>query len=76
MLFEGIFGTWGASRGFLAAAAAVAEGCRESGRAGVPPGPGLDNCERARCTTSGWPVFIGGGNGEIETVVTEAEWAW
>lgn len=30
----------------------------------------------ARIATSGLAVFEGGGKGEIETVVTEAECAW
>lgn len=70
MLFEGRFGTCGASRGFLALAAELVADCLESGLGEAPP-PMV--WETARKATSGLPVFIGGGKGDIETVVTDAE---
>lgn len=76
MLFEGMFGTWAASRGFLALAAVVGPDWRDSGRPDELPGRLPSAWATARCANSGLPVFIGGGYGEIETVVTEAEWAW
>lgn len=72
MLLEGRFGIWGASRGFLAVAAELVADCLESGRTdGVPVA-----WDMARVATSGFAVFKGGGYGDIETVVTEAECAW
>lgn len=38
ILLEGMFGTWGASRGFLAVAAGVGPACLDSGRDGEAPG--------------------------------------
>lgn len=71
MLFEGRFGTWAASRGFRAVAAELVADCLESGRdEGVPV-----TWDMARIATSGLAVFNGGGYGDIETVVTEAECA-
>lgn len=33
-------------------------------------------CATALVTASGFPLAIGGGNGEIDKAVIEAEWAW
>lgn len=67
IVFEGVAGT-GGSLGLFDGV----EGCvLEGNRLGVP-----------RCspvillTASGFPVGMGGGKGEIEIDVMEAEWAW
>lgn len=72
ILFEGTFGTGFGSRAFLAVAAELAPDCLDSGREeGPPPAAAI-----AREATSGLMGFSGGGNGERETLVTEAECAW
>lgn len=69
MELEGIAGTGGCCRGLLAAGdAALAD---DAVRAGEPLGSAV-----RRLTPSGFPDGKGGGNGEIETAVMEAEWAW
>lgn len=74
MLLEGAFGTWGGSRGFLAVAAELGAvpGCPVSGRDKIlAPGP-----LTLRNAASGCVGFRGGGKGDMEILVTEAEWAW
>lgn len=72
MLLEGTFGTGIGSRGFLIVAAGLGPDCLDSGREEVPP----PAAAMAREATSGLMGFIGGGYGEMDTLVTEAEWAW
>lgn len=73
MLLEGTFGTGIGSRGFLIVAAGLGPDCLDSGREEEPPPPAA---AIAREATSGLMGFIGGGNGDKETLVTEAECAW
>lgn len=72
MLFEGTFGTGFGSRAFLTVAAGLTPDCLDSGREEeLPPAAAM-----AREATSGLVGFRGGGNGDTETLVTEAECAW
>lgn len=74
ILLEGVLGTCCGSRGFLAVAAGLGAvpDCRDSGREPViAPAAAI-----AREATSALVGFGGGGKGDIETFVTEAEWAW
>ena len=65
--FEGVAGT-GGSLGLFD----VVVGCVPDGdRFGVPR-----RSPAILLTASGFPVGIGGGKGEIEIVVMDAEWAW
>lgn len=68
MAFEGILGTiW--TRGFrgeLVDASDVTEGVRF----------GVCACEVILLTASGTALASGGGNGDIEMLLTDAEWAW
>lgn len=70
MLFDGTFGTGGGSLGRLLAAAG--DGCasdaRDAGRRGL-----FVACDTARAAASGISFGSGGGLGDIETDVTEAE---
>ena len=64
---EGVAGTGGCCRGLLAAGEALAD-------AEVRAGEALGSIVR-RLTPSGFPDGKGGGNGDIEIAVMEAEWA-
>jgi len=68
MELEGVAGTGGCCRGLFAFGEAVLTD------AGVRAGEPLGSAVR-RLTPSGFPGGKGGGNGEIETAVMEAEWA-
>ena len=68
MAFEGILGTT-CTRGFrgeLVDASDVTEGVLL----------GVAACEVILLTASGTALGSGGGNGDIEILLTEAEWAW
>jgi hypothetical protein len=68
MAFEGVFGTT-CTRGFrgeLVDASEVTEG--------VPLG--VCACEATLLTASGTALGSGGGKGDMEMLLTEAEWAW
>lgn len=71
MLFDGRLGTCGASLGFLDAAADGDPDCRDSGLIGLPVA-----WATALAATSGLSVGRGGGYGEMEMLVTDAECAW
>lgn len=68
MSFDGIFGIWFASRCRRDAAAGDESGCRCAEAASLNGA--------SRCEASGLSVGKGGGYGEIEMDVTEAECAW
>lgn len=78
ILLDGTFGTGIGSRGFLIVAAGLGPetnpDCLDSGREEAPPPPPA--AAIAREATSGLMGFMGGGYGERETLVTEAECAW
>lgn len=68
MAFEGVFGTT-CTRGFrgeLVDASDVTEGVLL----------GVAACEVILLTASGTALGSGGGKGDIEILLTEAEWAW
>ena len=68
MAFEGVFGTT-CTRGFrgeLVDASDVTEGVLL----------GVGACEVILLTASGTALGSGGGKGDIEILLTEAEWAW
>ncbi len=69
ILFEGRLGTWDGSCAFRWPAGEDG-GCFEDGR--------LTDCDAARVRASGFRFGgrEGGGYGDIEMLVTEAEWAW
>lgn len=73
ILLEGTFGTGFGSRGFLIVAAGLGPDCLDSGREEGPPPPAA---AIARDATSGLMGFKGGGYGDRETLVTDAECAW
>lgn len=75
ILLDGTFGTGIGSRGFLIVAAGLGPDCLDSGREEAPPPP-PPAAAIAREATSGLMGFMGGGYGERETLVTEAECAW
>jgi len=68
MAFEGTFGTRGpfGARGLDVEAWEAIEGDFW----------GVWACETTLLTASGAALGKGGGNGDIEMLVTEAEWAW
>lgn len=66
--FEGVFGT-AETRGFrreLVEASDTTEGVRL----------GVAACEATLLTASGTAVGSGGGNGEIDILLIDAEWTW
>jgi len=73
MLFDGVFGTPGGSLGRLEVAAGVAwrSEAPDPGRKGL-----LSDWARARAAVSDLKLGNGGGKGDIEMLVTDAEWAW
>ena len=68
MEFEGVAGTGGCCRGLFAAGEPVLT------VGGARAGEALGSAVK-RLTPSGFPDGKGGGKGEIETAVMEAEWA-
>ena len=68
MAFEGVFGTT-CIRGFRGELVDVSD-ATEGVRLGVAA------CEVILLTASGMALGRGGGKGDIEILLTEAEWAW